>query len=102
MEVTHREPESCSAGVPTQWNHHQIRILEDKVLLLEEEPWGKDLLTLVILHWDPDYQLDPPVLLGTEAMDGTLNPDSLELSSSFVKNVKGVLIREISSRNKDL
>lgn len=99
MEEKHRKPEPCSEGAQAQWNHHQIRswLSEDKVLLLEE-PWSQDLLTMGILHWCPDYQLDPPVPVGTKAMDGNLNPDSLELSSSFVKNVKGILIREIRSR----
>lgn len=54
------------------------------------------------LHQGLAYQLDLPAPVGTEAMDGTLNPDSPELSFSFVKNAKGVLIRDIRSTEKDL
>lgn len=43
-----------------------------------------------ILHQGLAYQLGLPAPVGTEAMNGTLNPDSPELSSSFVKNAKGV------------
>lgn len=43
-----------------------------------------------ILHQGLAYQLDLPAPVGTEAMNGTLTPDSPELSSSFVKNAKGV------------
>lgn len=58
------------------------------------------LLTMGILHQGLAYQLDLPVPVGTDAMDGTLNPDSPELSSSFVKNAKGALIRDVGSREK--
>lgn len=53
-----------------------------------------------ILHQGLGYQLDLPVAVGTEAMNGIMNAGFPELSSSFVKHVKGVLIREVGSRKE--